>query len=90
MTFGEHRARGTTAFDPRTVKMLHPKTPAFYGNKKGMMSHITTLADELPMTPTQTEHTKKIASGDEVVGLGVEHIDMLLRESRNGGLDYIF
>ena len=89
MTFGEHRAGGTTAFDPRTVKMLHPKTPAFYGNKKGMMSQITALVDELPMTLARMKHAKKIASGDEIVGLGVEHIDML-RESRNGGLDYIF
>ena len=77
------------AFDPRTVKMLHHKTPAFYGNKKGMMSQITTLADELPMTPTRTKHAKKIAPGDEIIGLGVEHIDML-RESRHGGLGYIF
>ena len=74
MTFAEHRVGVTTPFDPRTVKMLHPKTPAFYGNRKGMMSKITTLADKLPMTPTRTKHTKKIASGDESVGLCVEHI----------------
>jgi hypothetical protein len=90
MNFGEHRARVITAFDPRTVKMLHPKTPAFYGNKTGMMNHVANLADELPMTPTRTKHAKKIASGDEIVGLGLGHIDMLLKESRNSGLDYIF
>jgi hypothetical protein len=92
MNFGEHRAGVITAFDPgpRTVKMLHPKTPAFYGNKKGMMNHVANLADELPMTPTRTKHAKKIASSDEIVGLGVNHIDILLKESRNGGLDYIF
>ncbi|CAG7566366.1 unnamed protein product [Fusarium equiseti] len=90
MNFGEQRAGVITAFNPRTVKMLHPKTPAFHGHKKGMMSAITTLADELSMTPTRTKRAKNIASGGEMVGLGVNHIDMLPKESRNGGLDYIF
>lgn len=32
---------------------------------------------------------KEIASGDEIFSLGVDHIERL-KESRNGGLDYIF
>ncbi|RBR24354.1 uncharacterized protein FIESC28_02844 [Fusarium coffeatum] len=89
MNFGEHRAGVITGCNPRTVKMLNPKTLTFYGKKKGMMNRIANLVDELPMTPTRTRHAKKIASGDEIVGLGVEHIDMLLKESHNSGLGYI-
>ena len=90
MNFGEHRAATITASDPRTIKMLNPTMPAFHGDKGKMISKIAALADELPQTPSRQRNTKKVVKGAEIVGLGVEHIDMLLKNTSNGGLHYIF
>ncbi|OBS25885.1 hypothetical protein FPOA_06419 [Fusarium poae] len=90
MNFGEHRAGVITAFDPRTIKLLHPTTPALFGTKSKLIKQIAALADDAPMTPSRARHSKKLQSGGEIVGLGVEHIDKLLKESKNGGLHYVF
>ncbi|KAM0542074.1 hypothetical protein ACHAO7_010139 [Fusarium culmorum] len=92
MNFGEHRAGVITAFDPRTIKLLQPTTPAFFGTKSKLIKEIAGLANAqgAQMTPSRKKHLKKLQSGSEIVGLGVEHIDKLLKESKNGGLHYVF
>ncbi|KAL3602835.1 hypothetical protein FPOAC2_07148 [Fusarium poae] len=90
LNFGEHRAGVITAFDPRTVQMLNPAMSAFFGNKSELKRKIVSLADELPMTPSRNRHMKKLQSGQEIVGLGVEHIDMLLKKTNIGGLHFMY
>lgn len=92
MNFGEHRAGVITAFDPGTIMLLQPTTPAFFGTNSKLIKEIAGLASSqgAQMTPSRKKHLKKLQSGSEVVGLGVEHIDKLLKESKNGGLHYVF
>ncbi|EKJ75848.1 hypothetical protein FPSE_04028 [Fusarium pseudograminearum CS3096] len=85
MNFGEHRAGVITAFDPGTIMLLQPTTPAFFGTNSKLIKEIAGLASSqgAQMTPSRKKHLKKLQSGSEVVGLGVEHIDKLLKESKN-------
>ncbi|KAJ4129851.1 hypothetical protein NW768_006821 [Fusarium equiseti] len=89
MNFGAHRAGVISAFDQRTVKMLKNETPSFYGDKRKLVNRFATLADEMPMTQSRKKNAKKLQSGAEIVGLGVEHIELLLRRTNNGGLHYV-
>ncbi|KAH7198794.1 uncharacterized protein B0J16DRAFT_367828 [Fusarium flagelliforme] len=90
MNFGAHRAGVISAFDTRTVKMLDNETPAFYGDKCELVNRFATLADEISMTQSRKKNAKKLQSGAEIVGLGVEHIELLLRKTDNGGLHYVY
>ena len=72
MNFGEHRAATISANDPRTIKMLKPKTPTFHGDKGKIISKIVALANELPQTPSRQHNKTKVVKGSEIVGLGVE------------------
>jgi hypothetical protein len=69
--------------------MLHPAAPVFFGNKSKLKKTVA-LADELALTPSRNKNLKKLQFGDEIVGLGVEHIDMLLKKTMNGGLHYVY
>ncbi|CAG7566382.1 unnamed protein product [Fusarium equiseti] len=89
MNFGAHRAGVISAFDPRTVKMLDNETPAFYGDKRELVNRFATLVDEITMTQSREKNAKKSQSGAEIVGLGVEHIELLLCKTDNGGLHYV-
>ena len=90
MNFGAHRAGVISANDTRTVEMLRNETAAFYGDKRKLVNRFATLDDEMPMTQSRKRNVKKLESGAEIVGSRVEHIDLLLRKTDNGGLHYVY
>ncbi|CAG7566383.1 unnamed protein product [Fusarium equiseti] len=89
MSFGVHREAVITASDPRTIEIFNKKGSSLYGNMEKLERHFTKVADTLPHTKRRKENVAK-ASCSYDVELGVEHIEHLLRESGNGGLNYIW
>lgn len=78
-----------TSFNPRTIEIFNKRGFGLYGNKEKLERHLTEVADTLPHTKRREEDVAK-ASRVYDVELGVEHIEHLLREPGNGGLNYIW